>query len=289
LTEVEWCASGAVVSPGVVETCAHAILGARGFHDPEFMILGSRSTGGALSARLIAIHPGFVAFAEIRKELLRLAPRQKCVPACDLALLAVRCEDRHRLGPPIRRASSDQVRRLKPGNRVFAIGHLLETTSPGIDFMRPVPSLRFGQLGVPAGFLPGPCAPEDAILLRHDVAMAGGMSGGVLFCAETGSAIGILCASSVALVQDARSGKPVRVPDGGDSFAIRIDLVDEMLSGRATALQETRTRSWREGLARLPHPTPSAHPSPQPGEATTEDPSPSGRVTDPPLAPVRPR
>ncbi len=239
-----------VVAPGLLATNVHV---AESFDSqPAGARLLVRSTGPAtktFEVRATRLHPGYDAFdlkwrhydpAQARGRMTILNPGT----ACDVALLEV--DAASDLGRPLPMASDVRARTLKAGEPVGYVGYPSERLAMnGSPVRRPVPQVQTGTLTAVTTFLGESLSPSDNTLLQHSCGGTGGSSGSPLLNAE-GVVVGIIHAGNFS------GGWGGRIPLGvGVDFAQRIDLLRELVEGRAHETLAERSTRLQERLETL--------------------------------------
>jgi hypothetical protein len=120
------------------------------------------------------------------------------------------------------------------------------------DLDRPEPTSKIGHIsGLKDEFLGKAATPEHRVVIQHDLGLTGGASGSPLLNPD-GQVLGVVSAGSFHFFTDFASGHPVRIPSAvAVNFALRADLLSELLSGNAAAAQAARSRAWLAELKRF--------------------------------------
>lgn len=187
------------------------------------------------------VHPGYKEWDQrFNRQWRRLAggerERLSLISPCDVAVLKVASGDP---GKPLTLA------RILPedkdaGKPVGYVGFPVEQIS-GLGSKHQVPG---SLVGVTDYFGRSANAPADNLLLRFVAVAAGGASGSPLISSR-GEVIGLLSAGDTDLTA---SGGRVAV---GFTYAQRVDLLVELLDGRAPDAQEKRAEAWSKALEEL--------------------------------------
>lgn len=150
------------------------------------------------------------------------------VPACDVALLTVKSGDP---GPALVLAGKgDAV--IPPASPVGYVGFPMEGV-PGFPSQQTVTGVVTNQ----TDFFFQPSSAENCQLIHHNALVVGGGSGSPLIN-DRGEVIGLVSAGSV--VGQAAGG---RIPIGLN-FAQRVDVLQELMAGKAAEHQKVRSEHW---------------------------------------------
>jgi len=245
-----------VAAPGVLATNAHvAFQFNRKGADDTFIVRSCAKDPVDLEVLDVVLHPGFHRFMQTLADYQPLDPatgKPASFPAlaCDVALLRVKNPER--LGPPLEVASKETLADLASGVRVAYVGFPFEGVKVS-DLDRPEPTSKIGHIsGLKDEFLGKATDPEHRVVIQHDLGLTGGASGSPLLNPD-GKVIGVVSAGSFHFFMDIASGGQVRIPSAvAVNFALRADLLSELLAGNADAAQAARSRAWVEQLKRFP-------------------------------------
>jgi len=232
-----------VVAPGVLATNAHVVEGFAGREPGAGMVLRGVGAGVAdLEVESVEPHPGYAAFNTLLATYLPLLPAAggylKLAPACDVALLRVVPAAIEQLGPPLQMATAGDLGQLDGGAELATVGFPMEgLVGGGTDFERPQPTQQVGHLTALTDFFLGKSEAANARLIQHSMPATGGASGSPVFDRHR-RVVGVHSAANFAFFQDRR------IPIPAPSFAQRVDLVAELLDGRAAAAAAERTNAW---------------------------------------------
>ncbi|MCA9320393.1 MAG: trypsin-like peptidase domain-containing protein, partial [Planctomycetes bacterium] len=201
-------------------------------------------------------HPGYDAFARLTAQTSPYQGNLRflgLLPAWDVALMEVADEDQSKMIRPLPQAAASDVLALESGAGVFFLGFPTEgATNGGTDPRRPVATFRTGSISKVQDYFMGPGKPEDMRLLTFDFSANGGGSGSPIFNRK-GEVIALLNSIDVA-----SKGAAGRI-SGDNSYGMRVDVLIELMDGRAESLLPSRMREWadtlepqwREGLDRF--------------------------------------
>lgn len=236
-----------VVAPGVLATNAHVAA--------NFAKL--KAQGGGLVIRTTAqppqevlvdkvlIHPGYQQWAELRNEF---RPIDKgafdflgLFPACDVALMYVKADDANKLGQPLKLASDDTLMKLKRGTPLAFLGYSVEGSTTGA-LNRGEASSDVGQLSQALDFFLEKTTAAHRHLLTYNLRTAGGASGSPVFNLN----------GEVVAVHNAGNYKFLggeRISQGTTNAGQRVDVLKELLEGKAEAQMLIRNKIWRAQFA----------------------------------------
>ena len=238
-----------VVGPGLLATNAHV---ARAFEQlGEGQDLVVRSSGAepeSFVVRGVRIHPGFEAYSQLWQQYTPTRvglggglERLNGVPACDVALLEVAADVE--LGPPLELAEQSVLEALGPGDVVGFLGFPLEDMAGGaVNLKSPSPSSKVGHVTGVTNFFLGRTTPDNAFLVQHSMTAVGGTSGSPILD-KNGKVVAVHNAGNFVFVGNKR------IPGADVNFAQRVDVLKELLDGRADEVQAARTRRWELGIA----------------------------------------
>jgi hypothetical protein len=198
----------------------------------------------------VTIHPGFAAFQELWRHYV---PAQEAadgtprplgmIPACDVATLQV--ADASGLAPALRLARQDALDALAAGDVIGYVGYPMELVVSGRNIIaQPTPTTQVGRItAVTDVFLRG-APPVERLVVQHSLPSAGGASGSPLMDGD-GDVVALHNASNTIASPRGRG----RISTGvGINYGQRVDLLRELLDGRADELQAARLARWRERL-----------------------------------------
>lgn len=152
--------------------------------------------------------------------------KQAAVPAFDVAIMIL---DRD-MPQWLNIAGPEKIVSLTQGQRVCYSGFPMEgVAGGGINLGNPEPAFKTGIISAVTDWWLGRCPPSQALLIQHDLGVAGGASGSPLMDVD-GCVIGLISAGSHAFVRDAHSGETGRIPSGVLlNYAQRVDLLGQLL------------------------------------------------------------
>ena len=241
-----------VVAPGRLATNVHV---AQYFHDVEeggaFLVRSAGRDPVTLTVTRVELHAGFDAFRLMWDYVAPVQgpegvgePVQSAGGACDVALLHV--DEPRRLERALPLASDGQLASLRAGRPVGYVGYASEGLAlAGSPVAFPVAKVQVGQLVAVTTFFGDVRDPADNQLLQHNCPGTGGASGSPLLDAR-GLVVGINHAGTFA------RGFGERIPSGaGVNFGQRIDVLRELMDGKASAYPFERLQAWEQRLARL--------------------------------------
>lgn len=189
------------------------------------------------------IHPGYSRWDPIlsrtfaAKGATSLEPMQ-VTGICDVAILSVDDE----VGRVLPLASADELAMLSAGDPVGYVGFPAENII-GSRLFGP-PTLATGRiLEISSPFFKFASA-NDALLIHHDIAMAGGASGSPMLNAR-GHVIALVNAgSAIPALSTNGDGMSLTRVMTGFNLAQRVDLLAELLDGSAEVNQDSRDPRW---------------------------------------------
>ncbi|MFT7620384.1 MAG: hypothetical protein ACI97A_004041, partial [Planctomycetota bacterium] len=237
-----------VAAPGVLATNGHVAA--------NFAKL--KAEGGGLVIRTVSqppqeiliervvIHPGYQQWAQLRAEF---RPMDKgafdfltLFPACDVALMYVNASDAEKLGPPLKLASQDTLLKLKRGTPLAFLGYSVEGSTTGA-LNRGEASSDVGQLSQALDFFLEKTIAPNRRLLTYNLRTAGGASGSPVFNLN----------GEVVAVHNAGNYKFLggeRISQGTTNAGQRVDVLRELIDGKADSLMVGRSSVWRLQFAK---------------------------------------
>jgi len=242
-----------VAGKGVLATNAHvAEVFEKLKPGQKYVVRSSSATPRDFEVKRVVIHPGFHRFEQAIADHDPLDPtsgdKASFIPACDVALLYV-AKDAD-LGPPLEIAAPAELHALEAGEGVAFVGYPLEGVKLQ-DVTRPQPTSQIGHITSLTDVFNGKTIPARRHLVRHNLPLAGGVSGSPIFN-RSGKVVAVVSAGSFHVIVDPLTGLPRRIPTFvGINFAQRADFLTELLEGRAEAAQASRDKEWRSELARF--------------------------------------
>lgn len=198
----------------------------------------------------VTIHPGYSAFDDLwnrfqptRRTDETSSERVVTPGGCDVALMYVEGQG---LGVALPLAGAEVLRSLGAGNPVGSVGFPSERMAlGGVNLKQPTPTTHMAYLTAITNYF-GASRVDDSekLLLQHAIPSTGGASGSPILNPD-GQVVGVLNAGNLFFINDMRVGSAVLV-----NFGQRSDLVAELLSGTADAVQPARTSQWETALSR---------------------------------------
>jgi hypothetical protein len=195
----------------------------------------------------VRVHPGYGEFQKIWSELkpgygkslrtLRIV--DAAGPACDVGLLQVDEADQAGLAEKLPVATPKELGELLAGRAVGYVGYPGENLAL-ISQTHPNPVTQVGSITAVTDFLG--VNSKDGQLIQNSLPLAGGASGSPVLNAD-GKVIAILSAGNMVVTNEGRTPSAA-----GINFAQRVDLVAELLEGRAAEAQPQRSAAWRKQI-----------------------------------------
>jgi hypothetical protein len=197
--------------------------------------------------RSVRVHPGYEEFQKIWSELkpgygkslrtLRIV--DAAGPACDVGLLQVDEADQAGLAEKLPIAGPKELGELPAGRAVGYVGYPGENLAL-VSQTHPNPITQVGAITAVTDFLG--VNSKDGQLIQNSLPLAGGASGSPVLNAD-GKVIAILSAGNMVMTSEGRTPSAA-----GINFAQRVDLVAELLEGRAAEAQPQRSAAWRRQI-----------------------------------------
>jgi len=164
---------------------------------------------------------------------LNVQGKSPAVPPWDVGLLYVEGK-----APAIMRlAGPDKLKALGSGTRVAYLGFPMEgMISGGVNTSEPVANMQSGIVTSVSDFWLGAAAPEQCLLVSHNLGAAGGASGSPVFDAD-GEVVAVLSAGNITMSVEMEGNVPKvkRVPSAVMiNFAQRADILAELLEKAAS-------------------------------------------------------
>lgn len=194
---------------------------------------------------------GFVCSIAQRKAAIgdaeSIVPGRPLISPCDVAVFSIDPADATQQEPPLRLAQMPRFADLASGEPVAYIGFPGEGLArAGSDVDSPAAFNRTGTLSKTTDcVLSVPKTLADAIQLAFNLDISGGASGSPVFDSR-GDVIGLVAAGDFYFDPTGS-----RVPIGGSCYGPRIDLLSELLDGKAAAIQETRGKAFEISVAQM--------------------------------------
>lgn len=259
-------------SPGKLATNAHV---AELFSDlaPGQSLLARGNGVPSRDLRIVGaeVHPGFFAFdalieryapydaqqdafvctlAQLRDataEQLAIVPGRPLIAPCDVATFSIDPADAPLQEPPLRLAPPGRFPDLASGEPVAYVGFPSEGLArAGSDVDAPAAFHRTGTLNKTTDcVLSVPRTTADAIQLVFNLEITGGASGSPVFDAR-GQVIGLVSAGDFYF-----DPAGARLPIGGTCYGPRVDLLAELLDGKAAAMTQSRAASFELSVAQM--------------------------------------
>jgi hypothetical protein len=206
--------------------------------------------------REVKIHPGYETFSRLWRQFRpaygtsadKLQMVEEAGGACDVALMYV--QNAEGLAPPLQLAGDDTLHALDAGDPVGFVGYPMEGIGT-INLKRPTPTVQIAHLTAVTDFFGSNARDEQGNnmgqLVQHALPAAGGASGSPILNAD-GQVIALLNATNMVFIQrgdDEVERTPAAV---GINYAMRSDLLREMIEGDVEQIQTERTAFWQQRL-----------------------------------------
>lgn len=195
------------------------------------------------------IHPAYAAFNAMLADAYKKASagmlrEVQLSPAYDVALLIPDRQDG--LPDPLPLAKSNVLNALHPGQAIAFIGYPAENLV-SFDTSAPTPTSQVGIItSIRNFFLTADGGPAQ--LIEDSLPSAGGASGSPIFNAQ-GQVVALLSGGNNI------SSKNGRIPNAAlVNFAQRVDLLRELMDGRAAANLDDTKKMWADAVARWSRP-----------------------------------
>jgi len=242
-----------VVGKGLVATNAHvAEVFEKLKAGQKLMVRSSALPPRDFEVESVKVHPGYPLFKQTVDNHQPVDPgtgeRASFIQACDVALMFVKgAAD---LGPALELEPFENLTRLKAGEGVAFVGYPIEGVRLN-DVARPQPTSQIGHITSLTDVFNGKTLPAKQLLVRHNLPLTGGVSGSPLMNRE-GKVVAVISAGTFHVVFDPVTGLPQRKPSAVlINFAQRVDLLKELLDGKAEEIQALRTREWVADIVRF--------------------------------------
>jgi hypothetical protein len=232
------------VSAGTVQTAR--LLVRSNEEEPRTYVVGQ-----------VTLHPGYRAFETLWRGYLPVATNAKTaelvqfINACDVGLLHLE-RPWDGLASALEIAGDETLQGLDAGDPIAYVGYPMEGVAyGGSPVAKPTPQMQIGSITTVTdhfgtrGHSAEARAGHD--LVQHNCLAAGGASGSPMFD-SAGRVVALLCAGNALQFG---TGEPRVLTGGGLTYAQRSDLIRELVTGQADALQPTRTAAWKETIKRL--------------------------------------
>jgi len=241
-------------SRGLLVTNGHvADVFSKGVDSSNLVVRTNSTPARTLEVTGVEHHPGYQEFQQLwyRYDPMRLQSSTGATrinpagPGCDVALLKV--ADREALPANLPLATDKELASLAPGYAIGYVGYPMEgIVLGGINPLAPAPTWHmayitaltsyFGDQGVPF---------KDRLLIQHALPSAGGASGSPILNRD-GKVIAVHNAGNV--IGLAPGG---RIKSGANiQYGQRVDLVRELLEGKAGDIQKNRSTEWARDIAK---------------------------------------
>lgn len=149
----------------------------------------------------------------------------------DVALLYV--DNQQALGAPLKLADATSLEAMAAGDRLLQIGYPVENVT-GNDLDQPEPTSNSGTITSMTSFFLAAGSAVDRQFIQHTAAGAGGSSGSAMFNTK-GEVVGLHNSGNYIFIPTGPGENDYeRVPSaGGINYAQRVDLLSELIQGRA--------------------------------------------------------
>lgn len=163
----------------------------------------------------------------------------------DVALL--RIADKETLSPVLPLATPEEAMKLAIGDPLAYAGYPMERISGSeMQPLGPTPQVRMGTVTAETDLFSLPAEPDQRRLIHHDMALTGGASGSPVISAN-GKVVALINSMNVlAAVGGGRMPSAALI-----NYAQRVDLLDDLISGRADKTLVDEQLYWKKQTANL--------------------------------------
>jgi len=234
------------VAPGFFATNAHVAGELKDNENLDFYVRSIGDSPRDLHVTGYEIHPGYDQFMKL---LMRYRPYDHnkndfhSFPlACDVGILKISADDKKMQPPCLEVAESTE--QVLIGSSIGSVGFPME----GVFFniQQPASETRIGSVIKTTNAWIGDITSDEAELFHYQFESAGGASGSPVFD-TSGCVIGLLSGGNV--VGFSQSGPRYTV--GGTTFGPSVVLLNELMRGNATKVQQNRTKTWEKWLLKV--------------------------------------
>lgn len=209
----------------------------------------------------VRIHPAFPAFASASRAYRPTRVESDGEPkpvdvgfGYDVALLRV--APTARLGPPLQRADTATLQKLRPGEAVAYVGFPLERLLEA-DLAQPSPRSQTGSVVSITNFTMTHAAPGTGQRIEHSLPATGGASGSPIFN-RNGQVVAVLSGGNIIAAGDGE-----RAPSAAlVNFAQRVDLLEPLLAAPRDGIplidMDRLRREWQQDFSRYDTPEQAA-------------------------------
>ncbi len=214
------------------------------------MVLSPGPKSTKLKVTEAILHPGYASFASLwdtYRPVRRFGhsiDNIQGVPAFDVGLFKV---DRPELlAADIPRAKEAELEKMSAGMTIGYVGYPSENVAiGGVNLESPAPTTRLGNISAITDYFNAATASaKDRLLIQHSAASSGGASGSPIIDSHGH----VLCVHNagnfISAISVARVGSPANI-----QYAQSVDLVAELLDGKAKAKQTIRDKELKKVVA----------------------------------------